>query len=584
MSSTELFDAASISMTSSDVALAIETHESQTPHGSIVGPVLAVQAGREDLRHRRLAGPARADEQVGVVDLVLRRRRCAACARRAPGRRRRRTCAGGGGGRARGRRTRATESSEAGRRTRSLGSRAVRTARAIGFSALLGLVAWAIVGRGLVNYDTLYTLVWGRELAHGRSPTSTVPIAPTPHPLATSARRARSARWATARRPPRVIVALLLPGALGWVVFALGREWFNTAAGVLAAAIVLTRVPVLDFGARAYVDIPYLVLVLGALLVETRRPRAGAPVLALLALAGLLRPEAWLFSAAYLVLAVARRRARRAPARARRRRPAAVVPARPPADRRPAALADRHARQRRDAAARDRAAARAAHDAAPARRDPARAGAAGARRAAACCRCGAATGARGSAPRPASSRWPRSACWRRPGCRSSRATCCCPPPSWRSSAAPACSAGSTCPRAIRGGGAGRPSARSSWCCARLRAQPGGAHRPARRRPRAPGPDPGRPRTRSRPRCAARRSRSPTTARSRCSPCGSRSPQAVVDAQDTPLRSGTYVAPANAAVAKDYILDPRDLDQAIPPAPAAFRPVAANRSWRVAAHC
>jgi hypothetical protein len=43
------------------------------------------------------------------------------------------------------------------------------------------------------------------------------------------------------------------------------------------------------------------VLVLGALLVETRRPRAGAPVLLLLAIAGLIRPEAWLFSAAYLV-------------------------------------------------------------------------------------------------------------------------------------------------------------------------------------------------------------------------------------------------------------------------------------------
>ncbi len=53
----------------------------------------------------------------------------------------------------------------------------------------------------------------------------------------------------------------------------------------------------LDFGARAYVDIPFLVLVLAALLVETRRPRAGGPVLGLLALAGLLRPEAWLFSA-----------------------------------------------------------------------------------------------------------------------------------------------------------------------------------------------------------------------------------------------------------------------------------------------
>src|SRR3954452_11291318 len=38
MSSTELLDAASISMTSIEVALAIETHDSQTPHGVVVGP------------------------------------------------------------------------------------------------------------------------------------------------------------------------------------------------------------------------------------------------------------------------------------------------------------------------------------------------------------------------------------------------------------------------------------------------------------------------------------------------------------------------------------------------------------------
>jgi hypothetical protein len=67
----------------------------------------------------------------------------------------------------------------------------------------------------------------------------------------------------------------------------------------------LTRVPVLSYGVRAYVDVPYTLLVLCALLVETRHRRAGAPVLALLGLAGLLRPEAWLFSGIYwLVLVV----------------------------------------------------------------------------------------------------------------------------------------------------------------------------------------------------------------------------------------------------------------------------------------
>jgi hypothetical protein len=174
---------------------------------------------------------------------------------------------------------------------------------------LLGAVALRLLtGNGLVNYDTLYTLVWGRELAHGTLPDLEVAIAPTPHPLANLGAIALSplsslridglhGELAATVAVGAAFVSLAL---LGWVVFALGRAWFNPAAGVLAAAIVLTRVPVLDFGARVYVDIPYLVLVLGALLVETRRPRAGGPVLGLLALAGLLRPEAWLFGAVYL--------------------------------------------------------------------------------------------------------------------------------------------------------------------------------------------------------------------------------------------------------------------------------------------
>ncbi|MGA2165548.1 MAG: hypothetical protein ABSH36_13915, partial [Solirubrobacteraceae bacterium] len=69
---------------------------------------------------------------------------------------------------------------------------------------------------------------------------------------------------------------------------------------------------IISYGVRAYVDVPYLLLVLSALIVETRRSRAGAPVLALLALAGLLRPEAWAFSGLYwLYLALPTVRGRR---------------------------------------------------------------------------------------------------------------------------------------------------------------------------------------------------------------------------------------------------------------------------------
>ena len=46
------------------------------------------------------------------------------------------------------------------------------------------LVRRRAVGHGLVNYDTLYALVWGRDLATARLPDYGVAIAPTPHPLA----------------------------------------------------------------------------------------------------------------------------------------------------------------------------------------------------------------------------------------------------------------------------------------------------------------------------------------------------------------------------------------------------------------
>lgn len=159
----------------------------------------------------------------------------------------------------------------------------------------------------LLNYDTLYGLLWGRELAEGSTPDLDVALAPTQHPLLTATGVAL-APLTSAGRPlfgagdEALVVGLALVclGLVAWLAFALGRAWFGAGAGVVAAALVVTREPILSYGLRGYVDLPYVALVLGALLVETRRPRAGWPVLALLALAGLLRPEAWLFSAAYV--------------------------------------------------------------------------------------------------------------------------------------------------------------------------------------------------------------------------------------------------------------------------------------------
>jgi hypothetical protein len=163
------------------------------------------------------------------------------------------------------------------------------------------MLLWAIAGVGFVNYDTLYALVWGQQLSRGELPQYNLPIAPTPHPLIEALGIPLSPLGASATTTVTVALAFLALSACGWVVYQLGRAWFGRAAGIVAALVLLTRVPVLSYGVRAYVDIPYMLLILCALLVETRKRRAGAPVLVLLALAGLLRPEAWAFSAAYWI-------------------------------------------------------------------------------------------------------------------------------------------------------------------------------------------------------------------------------------------------------------------------------------------
>jgi hypothetical protein len=167
---------------------------------------------------------------------------------------------------------------------------------AIGVGAVLLRV---LTGVGFANYDTLYALAWGGQLSRGVGPSYDVPIAPTPHPLIEVLGVVLSPLGPSAVENMTVWLGFLALSACGWVVYSLGAHWFGRAAGALAALLLLTRVPILSYGVRAYVDIPYLLLVLAALLVESRRRRAGWPVLALLALAGLLRPEAWVFSGLY---------------------------------------------------------------------------------------------------------------------------------------------------------------------------------------------------------------------------------------------------------------------------------------------
>lgn len=176
-----------------------------------------------------------------------------------------------------------------------LGRRALADALAAG---LLGLLVFALFGHAFLNYDSFYALLWGSDLAHARTPDFGAPVAPTPHPLVIALGIPLSLTG-DAAEDVLVGLGLLGLGALAVGLFRLGQELFGTAVGVLAAAILLTRVPVLSFATRGYVDLSTAALVVWAAVLEVRRPRRGAVVFVLLAAAGLMRPEAWIFAGAY---------------------------------------------------------------------------------------------------------------------------------------------------------------------------------------------------------------------------------------------------------------------------------------------
>ena len=84
-----------------------------------------------------------------------------------------------------------------------------------------------------------------------------------------------------------------------WGTYRVGEAVFGRWPGVLGALFVGSSFAFLLYAARAYVDVPFLAIVLWAAAVEARSPRRGRAVMGLLAIAGLLRPEAWVLAGAY---------------------------------------------------------------------------------------------------------------------------------------------------------------------------------------------------------------------------------------------------------------------------------------------
>ncbi len=149
-----------------------------------------------------------------------------------------------------------------------------------------------------VNYDAQWALQWARDAWNGFTPEYTADFAPTPHPLATFL---SSLALPFGGGAPMVVlwVTLLTFGSLVYLTYRLGAELFSPAVGVVAALVVLTRPAIERDALVGYQDVPFAALVVLAVLLEAQRSRRGMPVLVVLLLAGLLRPEAWVLAGLY---------------------------------------------------------------------------------------------------------------------------------------------------------------------------------------------------------------------------------------------------------------------------------------------
>ncbi|HWI22705.1 MAG TPA: hypothetical protein VNT22_08840 [Baekduia sp.] len=148
------------------------------------------------------------------------------------------------------------------------------------------------------NYDSYYSLIWGREILHGQLPSFDSYRTPTQHPLAVGFGALLSLFGQVG---DRILVACTLGSfvALCAGMYRLGKAVFTPLVGFAAAAILVTRFDFPFLAARGYIDIPFLAFVIWAAALEYERPRRQGIVWVFLLAAGMLRPEAWLLLGLY---------------------------------------------------------------------------------------------------------------------------------------------------------------------------------------------------------------------------------------------------------------------------------------------
>jgi hypothetical protein len=169
----------------------------------------------------------------------------------------------------------------------------------LGFVALCaGALAGYFAFPTYPTYDSFYALLWGRDLLHLHTPDFSVYRGPTEHPLAI-AFGALCAIFGQGGARLMVLGSIASFVALTAGLYRLTRLCFGPLVAVLAALLMLTRLFDANLAAQGYLDLTYIALIVWATALEVERSRRGTPVFVLLALAGLLRPDAWVLGGVY---------------------------------------------------------------------------------------------------------------------------------------------------------------------------------------------------------------------------------------------------------------------------------------------
>jgi Dolichyl-phosphate-mannose-protein mannosyltransferase len=168
-----------------------------------------------------------------------------------------------------------------------------------------GAVAVAVVGLSLLvvpyfapSSDAYNALAWGDTLADGETPD--FDAGPVKHPLQIAVAAALSPLGADGALDLYRLLSVLAFVGLLYATYRVGRALFSPAIGLAAAGLVLTRPDVILFATSCDREVPLTALVLLALALAIEDTERHWPAaMALLAAAGLLRPEAWALSLLY---------------------------------------------------------------------------------------------------------------------------------------------------------------------------------------------------------------------------------------------------------------------------------------------